>query len=110
MLRDVMRETWAYQQLPNEGNEEEQPLRVQQAFLQGLQQAQKEIMHELRHTLLKIVRARFPGALRLAKKQTQEIDDPSMLRELIIHLATAASLDEAVAALLDVDEDEIDDE
>jgi hypothetical protein len=110
MLRDVMRETWAYQQLPSEGQEEEMPLRVQQAFVQGLQQAQKEILQELRHTLLKIVRARFPGALRLAKKQTQEIDDASTLRELIVNVATAASLDEAVVALLDVDEDDIDDE
>ncbi len=33
MLRDVMRETWAYQNTPHEGHEEEPPQRFQQAFL-----------------------------------------------------------------------------
>jgi len=110
MLRDVLRETWAYPSLPQEGQEEELPSRFQHAFLQGMQQAHKEMVQELRQILLKIVRLRFPNALKLAKKQTVNIDDSAVLRELIIQMSLAASIDEAVTYLLEVDEEENDEE
>src|SRR6266487_6577863 len=106
MLRDVMRETWAYQNIPQEGHEEEIPQRVQQAFLQGLHQAHKEILQELRQTLLKVVRLRFPNVVRLAKKQTGDIEDSAILRDLIVKMSIAQSAEEAVVYLLEVDEDE----
>ncbi len=106
-----MRETWAFQNIPQpqEGQEEELPLRIQQAFLQGLQQAHKEIMQEFRQTLLKIVRARFPNLVRLAKKQTAEIGDSAILRDLIVKMSTAQTTEDAIMNLLEVDEDDEDD-
>ncbi len=106
MLRDVMKETWAFQEAALEGHEEELPQRFQMAFMQGIHQAHKEILQELRQTLVKIVRLRFPNIVRLAKKQTFSIDDSAILRDLIVKMSIAETTEEAVVYLLEVDEDE----
>ena len=108
MLRDVMRET---REFPNfiqgEGDQlAELPQRFQQAFLQGLQQAHKEMAQELRLTLLKIVKVRYPQAQRLAKKQTREMDDTLMLRDLIVRMSAAQSITDAVTLLLDIENED----
>jgi hypothetical protein len=101
-----MKETWAFQNSALEGQEEELPQRFQMAFLQGIHQAHKEILQELRQTLVKIVRLRFPNVVRLAKKQTAGIDDSATLRDLIIKMSIAETSEEVVVYLLEVDEDE----
>jgi hypothetical protein len=108
MLRDVMRETQEFPNLIQEdGNHlDELPQRFQQAFLQGLQQAHKEMSQEWRQTLLKIVRIRYPQAQRLARKQTRELDDTVMLRDLIVKMSAAQSINEAVTLLLEVENED----
>jgi len=101
-----MKETWAFQKTAMEGLEEELPQRFQMAFMQGIHQAHKEILQELRQTLAKIVRLRFPNVVRLAKKQTSTIDDSAILRDLIVKMSIAQTSEEAVVYLLEVDEDE----
>jgi hypothetical protein len=101
-----MKETWAFQSTSLEGHEEELPQGFQMAFMQGIHQAHKEILQELRQTLAKIVRLRFPNVVRLAKKQTSFIDDSVMLRDLIVKMSIAQTAEEAVVYLLEVDEDE----
>ncbi len=110
MLRDVLREPWTYQETEQEGHTDGLRLGYQQAFLQGVQQAQKELLLELRQILLKIIRLRFPAAVRLAKKQTVDIEDSNILRDLVIKMSIAQSTEEAVMHLLEVDEDEDEDE
>src|SRR5215471_11253847 len=106
MLRDVMKETWAFQKTALEGHEEELPQRFQMAFMQGVHQAHTEILQELRQTLVKIVRLRFPNVVRLAKKQTFSIDDSAILRELLVKMSIAQTSEDAVIYLLEIDEDE----
>jgi hypothetical protein len=108
MLRDVMRETREFPDfIQGEGDQlAELPQRFQQAFLQGLQQAHKEMALELRQTLLKIIRIRYPQAQRLARKQTRELDDTVMLRDLIVRMSAAHSIEEAVTILLDVENED----
>jgi hypothetical protein len=101
-----MKETWAFQKTALEGHEEELPQRLQMAFMQGIHQAHKEILQELRQTLAKIVRLRFPNIARLAKKQTSTLDDSAILRDLIVKMSIAQTSEEAVVYLLEVDEDE----
>lgn len=105
-----MKETWAFQEAALEGHEEELPQRFQMAFMQGIHQAHKEILQELRQTLVKIVRLRFPNVVRLAKKQTFSIDDSAILRDLIVKMSIAGTSEEAVVYLLEVDEDEEDED
>jgi hypothetical protein len=101
-----MKETWAFQNTAIEGHEEELPQRFQMAFMQGIHQAHKEILQELRQILVKIVRLRFPNVARLAKKQTANIEDSAILRDLIVKMSIAETAEEAVIYLLEVDEDE----
>ena len=105
-----MKETWAFQKSALEGHEEELPQHYQMAFMQGIHQAHKEILQELRQTLLKIVRLRFPNVVRLAKKQTSTIDDSGILRELIVKMSIAETAEEVVIYLLEIDEYEDDEE
>ena len=101
-----MKETWSFQNSAIEGHEEELPQRFQMAFMQGIHQAHREILHELRQTLVKIVRLRFPNVVRLAKKQTADTEDSAILRDMIVKMSIAQTAEEAVAYLLEVDEDE----
>ena len=107
MLRDVLRETWTNSEIAQDGREEGLQPGFQQAFLQGLQQAHREVLQEFRQTLLKIVRVRFPKAVRLAKKQTANIEDSAILRDLIVKLSVVQTAEEAVIHLLEIDEDEV---
>jgi hypothetical protein len=111
MLRDIIRETRDFPFITQEeplGELRELPL--QQAFVQGLQQARRETMIELRQTLLKIVRIRFPAALRLVKKQTIVIEDSDILRDMIVKISTARHIGEAVEYLLALDDEQEDDQ
>jgi len=101
-----MKETWAFQKAALEGHEEELPQRFQMAFMQGIHQAHTEMLLELRQTLVKIVRLRFPSVVRLAKKQTFSLDDSAQMRDLIVKMSIAQTSEEAVIYLLEVDEDE----
>ena len=105
MLRDVMKETWAFQKAALEGHEEELPQRFQMAFMQGVHQGHTEMLLELRQTLVKIVRLRFPNVVRLAKKQTSSLDDSAQIRDLIVKMSIAQTSEDAVIYLLEVDED-----
>jgi hypothetical protein len=105
-----MKETWAFQKAALEGHEEELPQQFQMAFMQGIHQAHKEILQELRQTLVKIVRLRFPNVVRLAKRQTSTIDDSAILRDLIVKMSIAQTSEEAVVYLLEVDEEEDEDD
>lgn len=118
MLRDIVHETPTYQNgaqnIQNGQNGQEEGLqlhqRFQQAFLQGVQQARKEVLQELRLTLLQVIQARFPNLVRLAKKQSVLIEDSEILRDLIVKMSIAQTNEEAVLHLLAVDEDEEEEE
>ena len=105
-----MKETWAFQKSALEGHEEGLPQQFQMAFMQGVHQAHTEMLLELRQTLAKIVRLRFPNVVRLAKKQTSTIDDSAILRDLIVKMSIAQTSEEAVVYLLEVDEEEDEDD
>ncbi len=95
MLYDVLQESKAYQKIKQEGLEE------------GLLRGRKEgELQALRQTILTIIQARFPKIVRLAKKQTAVVDDPAVLQELITHIITAQTEEEARQHLLALDEDE----
>ena len=82
MLRDALRDSWAYQEIMQEGREE------------GLQ--------EQRLTLLEIVQSRFPDIEPLAKKTVDSIGDLAVLRRLIVKMSVTQTEEEAKQALLEV--------
>src|SRR5437763_13225648 len=64
MLRDALRDSWAYQEIMQEGALQEQRL-----------------------TLLEVVQSRFPGIEPLAKKTVDSISDLAVLRRLIVKMS-----------------------
>ena len=86
MLRDALRDSWAYQEIMQEGREE------------GLQ--------EQRLTLLEIVQSRFPDIEPLAKKTVDSIGDLAVLRRLIVKMSVTQTEEEAKQVLLEVGKNE----
>lgn len=82
-MSDILRETWAFQEIVQEGE------------LRALHQA-----------LLDIVQARFPEILPYTKKQTEGIEDTETLRRLIVKMSTVPTAEEALQYLFTVREDE----
>ncbi len=85
MLRDVLRDTWAYQEIMQEGRQERR--------------------QEQRLTLLEVVQSRFPGIEPLAKKTVDSISDLAVLRRLIVKMSVVETEDKAKQVLLEMSKD-----
>lgn len=86
VFNDILRETWVFQEIMQEGEEK------------GL----KKGLDELRQTLLDVVQARFPELVFLARGQVAFIENPEVLRALIVKVSTAHTVEEAQQHLLEV--------
>ena len=84
MLNDFLRDTPVYQEVLAEGEEK------------GLEKG----LETQRQTLLDIVQERFPAIARLAKQQTVTIEDPEVLRRLIVKISIVKTSTEAEQYLL----------
>jgi predicted transposase YdaD len=98
-MHDILRETPIYQEILKEGREEG----LEQGLEQGLQRGQLEA---LRQAVIDVVVERFPKLVRLAKKQVAVVEDPELLRHVLVKVSVAQSLEEARLHLLAVDEAE----
>lgn len=100
MLRDILQESWAFQDILREGLE----VGIEQGLEQGIKQGQeKERQAELkrwRQKLLHSVEKRFPDVVPLLRKQVKAIDDPLVLEELMFELLPAKTAEEARQCLL----------
>ncbi len=92
-MHDILRETPIYQEILKEGREE--------GLEQGLQRGQLEA---LRQAVVEVVVERFPRLVRLTKKQVALIEDPEVLRHVLVKVSVAQSAEEAKRHLLAVDE------
>ena len=84
MLEDILRDTPVYQEVLAEGMEK------------GLEKG----LETQRQTLLDIVQERFPAIARLAKQQADTIEDPEILRHLIVKISIVKTSKEAEQYLL----------
>jgi len=88
MLRDVIRSSWAYQEIKMEGMEE------------GLEKGLEKGLQELRQTLLEIVLGLYPALEPLAKKTAKAVSEPATLRHLIVQVSMVQSEEAAEKVLL----------
>jgi hypothetical protein len=56
-----------------------------------------------------VVLDRFPKLIRVARKQIAVIEEPAVLRHLIVKISSAQTAEEAKQYLLEADEDEDED-
>ena len=101
-MHNVLRETPIYQKMTKEAREQGLQLGLQQGLQQGWRQG-------LRDALLDVVLDRFPKLIRVARKQIAVIEEPAVLRHLIVKISSAQTAEEAKQYLLEADEDEDED-
>src|SRR5712691_3729352 len=86
MFYDVIQESWAYQEIKQEGREEARRELLQQAeeARQQAEEARRRTIEVMRHTLLGVVQVRFPKLSRLAMGQITLVEDSAILSDLAI--------------------------
>ena len=125
MLKDILKESWAYQDILREGLEEgiergiEQGIEqgtkrgiergIKQGIEQGIEQGQRKerqaVLKRWRQKLIRSVGNRFPEVASLVRKQVKAIDDPLALEELMFDLFSAKTVEEARQCLLMLEND-----
>ena len=83
-MHDMLRETPIYQEILKEGREE------------GLE--------ALRRAIVDVIAQRFPKLARLAKKQVVIVEDPELLRQVLVKVSVVQSAEEAQRELHALDE------
>ncbi len=86
MLRDILRDTPAFQDILQEGREEERR--------KGLE-AQRQLF-------LNFVQARYPDLVAQAKKRSDSVDDPDVLNDLILKIGLSQDIQQFRKYLQDV--------
>ena len=84
MLQDVLRDTWAYQEILQE----------------GLEKGREEGLNSQRQMLVALVEAHFPNIVQLAQERAEAIKDPKGLQRLFLKLVAAQKEEEAIKVLL----------
>ena len=84
-MRDVLRDAWAYQEIMEEGREEERQQRLK----------------DQRQMLMTFVQAHFPKLAHLAKEQADAINNPEALQNLSLRLLAAQTEEQARQVLLE---------
>ena len=87
MFQDILRESWFYQEIFEEG--------VEKGREEGRLQGQREM-------LLMLVQSRFPELEALAKQQSEGITNPELLPPVNFKLLAAQTIEEARQILLSI--------
>ena len=99
MLKDILEESWAYQEMVQKGLEKG----FSQGLEQGIEQGIEQGLEALRQAIVDVVEERFPEIATLAKKKVETIKDPALLRHINVKMSTAQTLHEAEQSLAALD-------
>ena len=91
MYRDIIEESWVYQE------------NIQKGLEKGIEEGHRQELQRQRQTLLTIVQRRFPEIIDFTKKQTDALEDPELLQNLIVQISLAQNVQEALLALITLD-------
>ena len=92
MLRDILEESWAYQEMVQKGLQQG----IEQGLEQGLEQGRQEgELRALRQAIVDVVQERFPDIAASVKRRVQTIEDPSLLRLVNVKMSTLLTAKEA---------------
>jgi predicted transposase YdaD len=106
-MHESLRDTPVYQEMTRWAREEGFQKGLQLGLSKGLQQGfqagfRMDLQEGLRQAVLDIVIARFPDLVRLANKQAAEVNETETLRNLLVKMSVAQSVEEARHYLLEV--------
>ena len=106
MFEDALKDSWAYQEILQEGLQEglqigeQRGLQIgEQRGLQigeqrGLQKGLQEELHRQRQALEYLVRKKSPNMIEMAKERGNAIDRPDVLQDMIFQLFNAETEEE----------------
>jgi len=98
MHRDALRDSWAYQEILQEGVEKG----LEKGREEGLEKERQQRLKDQRQMLMTIVETHFPNITQLAKKQAHAMKDPEALQNLVLKVFAAQSEEQATQILFDV--------
>jgi len=104
MLQDILRDTWAYQEIMQEGREEGLQKGLEEGRQEGRQEGREEgrqqRLKDQRQMLMTLVHVHFSNIAHLAKERADAIKDPEVLQSLILKVVAAQDEEEAKQILL----------
>ena len=100
MLRDLLRDSWAYQEIMQEGFEKG----IEKGIEKGREAEREEELRRQRQLLLTIVQMHFPNAVNLAQTQVVAIKDPETLQSLIFKILASQTEEQVTQSLLAIDQ------
>jgi predicted transposase YdaD len=111
MLGEILRDSWVYREIMDEGRDEglrqglqqgiqqglQQGLQqgIQQGLQQGIQQEREEFLQTLRNLLIGMLQTTFPDLVQLAIRRVSSMKDPAILQNVMLKLLTAKNVEEA---------------
>jgi predicted transposase YdaD len=100
MLRDILHDTWAYQEIMQEGRQEGLQLGLQEGRQEGVLEERQQRLKDQRQMLMTIVRLHFPQMASLAQEHAEGITDPEVLQGMVLQLLVAQNEDQVKNILL----------
>jgi predicted transposase YdaD len=102
MLDDLIKESWAFQEILQRGLEQglEQGLEkgleqgLEKGLEKGIKQGREEALIPARHTLIALVERRYPSLMSLAREKAHAVSDMDALQNLILQVSLASHEDE----------------
>jgi len=94
MLQDILRDTWAYKEIMQEG--------LQKGLQKGREQERQQRLKDQRQIFMTIIQTHFPNITDLAQKRVDAIKDPETLQSLVLKMFAAQTEEQAKQALLEV--------
>ena len=102
MLQDILRDTWAYQEIMQEGREEGLQKGLEEGREEGREEERQQRLKDQRQMLMTIVEVHFSNIAQLAQERADAIKDPEVLQGLILKVVAAQNEEEAKQILLSV--------
>jgi predicted transposase YdaD len=106
VYKDIIEESWVYQEILQKGVEKGLQQGVQQGLQQGVQQGLQETLRRQRQAILGLLQKRFPELVDLTQKQLNSVTDPDALQDLVVKAGTAQNAKEILSALSEVSRQE----
>ena len=100
MLQDILRDTWAYQEIMQEGREEGLEEGRQEGRQEGREEERQQRLKDQRQMLMTLVQVHFSNIAQLAQERADAIKDPEVLQSLILKVVAAQDEEEAKQILL----------
>ena len=100
MLQDVLRDSWAYQEIMQEGLEKGLQKELEEGRQEGREEERQQRLKDQRQLLVTLVEVHFPNIAQLARERADAMKDPEMLQRLILRMVAVQKEEEAKHVLV----------